>query len=287
MLESIAQQAFNGFSAGMSYALIALGLTLVFGVLHIINFAHGEFYMLGGFGVVLATTMLGAPYIIAVPLGMIAAIAVAFLVDTVTVRPVLQRRDGGNSALIGTYAASILILEAVLYTYGPAPRRIDGVIGALHIGDVVITYQRILVIVGGFILLALIHMLLKYTSLGRDLRAVAQDNFAARVIGIDVKRVRTTTFLLAAGVAGIAGALMVPISLFTPYIGQHVVIKAFVVVVIGGMGSVVGAVVAGIGIGFLEIFLRGFVIDGIAQAILMSLLIVTLLVRPQGLFKAR
>ncbi|MBS7697633.1 MULTISPECIES: branched-chain amino acid ABC transporter permease [unclassified Chelatococcus] len=287
MIEAIAQQVFNGFSAGMSYALIALGLTLVFGVLHIINFAHGEFYMLGGFGVVLATTMLGAPYVIAVPLGMIAAVAVAFLVDTVAVRPVLQRRDGGNSALIGTYAASILILEAVLYTYGPAPRRIDGVIGALHIGDVVITYQRILVIVGGFVLLFLIHALLKYTSLGRDLRAVAQDNFAAQVIGIDVKRVRTTTFLLAAGVAGIAGALMVPISLFTPYIGQHVVIKAFVVVVIGGMGSVVGAVVAGIGIGFLEIFLRGLVIDGIAQAILMSLLIVTLLVRPQGLFKAR
>lgn len=287
MVESIIQQVFNGFSAGMSYALIALGLTLVFGVLHIINFAHGEFYMMGGFGVVLATTMLGAPYILAIPLGMIAAVIVAFIVDSVAVRPVLQRRDGSNSALIGTYAASILILEAVLYTYGPAPRRIDGVLGALHIGEVVITYQRMLVIGGGIVLLAVIHTLLKYTSLGRDLRAVAQDNFAAQVIGIDVRRVRTTTFLLAAAVAGAAGALMVPISLFTPYIGQHVVIKAFVVVVIGGMGSVVGAVVAGIGIGFLEIILRGMVIDGIAQAILMSLLIVTLLVRPQGLFKAR
>ena len=286
MLESIAQQLFNGFSAGMSYALIALGLTLVFGVLHIINFAHGEFYMMGGFGVVLATTMLGVSYVVAVPLGMAAAVAVAFLVDAVAVRPILPRRDGGNSVLIGTYAASILILEVVLYTYGPAPQRIDGIIGALHIGDVVITYQRIVVIVGGFVLLVLIHMLLQYTGLGRDLRAAAQDSFAAQVIGIDVKRVRTMTFLLAAGVAGVAGALMVPISLFTPYIGQHVVIKAFVVVVIGGMGSVVGAVVVGIGIGFLEIILRGLVIDGIAQAILLSLLIVTLLVRPQGLFKA-
>lgn len=287
MLESIAQQLFNGFSAGMSYALIALGLTLVFGVLHIINFAHGEFYMVGAFGVVLATTMLGVPYVVAIPLGMVAAVAVAFVVDAVAVRPVLPRRDGANSVLIGTYAASILILEVVLYTYGPAPQRIDGIIGAFHIGDVVITYQRIVVIVGGLVLLVLIHMLLKYTSLGRDLRAAAQDSFAAQVVGIDVKRVRTTTFLLAAGVAGVAGALMVPISLFTPYIGQHVVIKAFVVVVIGGMGSVVGAVIAGIGVGFLEIFLRSLVIDGFAQAILMSLLIITLLVRPQGLFRAR
>lgn len=286
MHELIVQQIFNGFSAGMSYALIALGLTLVFGVLHIINFAHGEFYMMGAFGVVLATTMFGAPYVIAVPLGVLAATAAALMVDAVAVRPVLHRRDGGNSALLGTYAASILILEAILYAKGPAPQRVDGALGAMKVGEVVITYQRILVIAGGAILLVGIHSLLKYTSLGRDLRAVAQDHFAAQVIGIDVKRVRTVTFTLAAAVAGVAGALMVPISLFTPYIGQHVVIKAFVVVVIGGMGSVTGAVVAGIGIGFLEIILRSFMIDGIAQAILMSLLIATLLVRPQGLFKA-
>jgi branched-chain amino acid transport system permease protein len=286
MLEQILQQVFNGLSAGMSYALIALGLTLVFGVLHVINFAHGEFYMMGGLGVVGATTLLGMPYAVAVPLGVGAAVVVAFLVDRVAVRPVLDRRDGGNSALLGTYAASILILEAVLYLRGPAPHRVDGVLGSMQIADVVVTYQRLLMIGGGIILLSGIHVLLKSTNLGRDLRAVAQDGFAARVIGIDVRRVRTFTFTIAAAVAGAAGALMVPISLFTPYIGQHVVIKAFVVVVIGGMGSVTGAVVAGIGIGLLEIALRGVVVDGLAQAILMSLLIVTLLLRPQGLFKA-
>ncbi|MCO5090909.1 branched-chain amino acid ABC transporter permease [Bosea sp. (in: a-proteobacteria)] len=286
MFDLIVQQLFNGLSVGMSYALIALGLTLVFGVLHIINFAHGEFYMIGGFGVVLATTYLGASYLVAVPLGIVASVVVALIVDATAVRPVLHRRDGGNSALLGTYAAGILIQEAVLYAQGPAPQRIDGVLGAVTMGDMVFTYQRLAVIVAGIVLLLVVNETMKRTSLGRDLRAIAQDHFAAQVIGVKVKRVRSVTFLLAAALAGAAGALIVPISLFTPYIGQNVVLKAFVVVVIGGMGSVTGAVVAGIGIGLLEILLRSFVIDGIAQAILMSLLIATLLVRPQGLFKA-
>ncbi len=285
-MDLLAQQLFNGFSAGMSYALIALGLTLVFGVLHVINFAHGELYMVGGLAAVAVTAMLGLPYLLAIPLAALAAGAIAFVVDKAAVTPVVDRPDGGGSALLGTYACSILILESVLWLQGPAPVRIDGFGGALQIGPVTVTMQRIGVIVFGIVLLFAIRHFLLHTTVGRDLRAVAQDTPAARVIGIDVGRVRSITFVVAAAVAGFVGALMVPIVLFTPMMGQHVVIKAFVVVVIGGMGSVSGAIIAGIGLGLLEIALRAFLMDGIAQALLYSLLILTLLVRPQGLFRA-
>jgi branched-chain amino acid transport system permease protein len=285
-MDLLAQQVFNGFSAGMSYALIALGLTLVFGVLHVINFAHGELYMIGGLAAVALVGTLGAPYLLAVPAAGLAAAGVAWIVDKAAVSPVVERPDGGGSALLGTYACSILILEAVLWLQGPAPVRIDGIGGSLQIGPDTITLQRLAVIGAGFLLLIAIRHFLLRTSVGRDLRAVAQDGFAARVIGIDVPRVRTVTFVVAAFVAGFVGALMVPIVLFTPMMGQHIVIKAFVVVVIGGMGSVSGAIIAGIGLGFLEIVLRSFFMDGIAQALLYSLLIVALLIRPQGLFRA-
>lgn len=285
-MDLLAQQLFNGFSAGMSYALIALGLTLVFGVLHVINFAHGELYMVGGLAAVAVTTMLGAPYLLAIPVAALAAGAIAFVVDKAAVSPVVERPDGGGSALLGTYACSILILESVLWLQGPAPVRIDGIPGSLQLGPVTVTLQRVAVIGFGILLLVAIRHFLLHTTVGRDLRAVAQDTLAARVIGIDVGRVRSITFVVAAAVAGFVGALMVPIVLFTPMMGQHVVIKAFVVVVIGGMGSVSGAIIAGIGLGLLEIALRAFLMDGIAQALLYSLLILTLLVRPKGLFRA-
>jgi branched-chain amino acid transport system permease protein len=285
-MDIVAQQIFNGFSAGMSYALIALGLTLVFGVLHVINFAHGELYMIGGLSAVALGSIAGVPYLMTIPLAAIAAGAVAFVVDKAAVSPVIERTDGGGSALLGTFACSILILESVLWLQGPAPVRIDGVPGAIHLGPVTITMQRIAIISFGLLLLLAIRHFLLRTSVGRDLRAVAQDGLAARVIGVDVERVRSITFVVAAAVAGFAGALMVPIVLFTPMMGQHVVIKAFVVVVIGGMGSVSGAIIAGLALGLIEVLLRGFVMDGIAQAMIYSLLIVMLLVRPQGLFKA-
>lgn len=285
-MDLLAQQIFNGFSAGMGYALIALGLTLVFGVLHVINFAHGELYMIGGLAAVALAGMFGVPYLLAIPFAALAAGAVALVVDKAAVSPVVDRPDGGGSALLGTYACSILILETVLWLQGPAPIRIDGIPGSLQIGPVTVTLQRIAVIGFGLLMLLAIRHFLLHTAVGRDLRAVSQDSLAARVIGVDVSRVRTITFVTAALVAGLVGALMVPIVLFTPMMGQHVVIKAFVVVVIGGMGSVSGAIIAGIGLGFIEIALRGFLMDGIAQALLYSLLIITLLIRPQGLFRA-
>lgn len=283
MWEIWVQQLFNGLSAGMAYALVALGLTLIFGVLHVINFAHGEFYLMGGLGLVLLVQMAGLPYPVAILGAVIVAAAVSWIVDRVVVRDVVDRPGGFSTVLLATYAVSLLVSQAVFFTWGSAPQRIDGIPGILEVGGVTITYQRLVVIFAGMVVLVVLDLVLRRSTLGRETRAVAQDAFAAKAIGIDVRRVRTATFVISGAIAGLAGALLTPISLFSPHMGEAVLIKAFVVVVIGGMGNVGGAVVAGISLGLLEAILGRFIAPGFALALIYSLLVAILLVRPNGL----
>lgn len=283
MWEIWVQQLFNGLSAGMAYALVALGLTLIFGVLHVINFAHGEFYLMGGLGLVVIVQATGIPYPVAVLGAVIVAAAVSWIVDRVVVRDVVDRPGGFSTVLLATYAVSLLVSQAVFFTWGSAPQRVDGIPGILEIGGVTITYQRLVVVFAGMAVLVVLDLVLRRSALGRETRAVAQDAFAARVVGIDVRRVRTVTFVISGAIAGLAGALLTPISLFSPHMGEAVLIKAFVVVVIGGMGNVGGAVVAGVSLGLLEAILGRFIAPGFALALIYSLLVAVLLVRPNGL----
>lgn len=285
-MELVAQQILNGTSAGMGYALIALGLTLIFGVLHVINFSHGELYMLGGLGVVIAIGQAGWPYAVAVPAAVLMVAFAGWFIDRVAVRPLVDRPEGLSSVLVATYAVSLLIFHSVFFTWGASPYRVAGVPGSVEIGPLIITGQRMLVIGVGLALVVAIELVLRRTRFGFELRAVAQSAFAARAVGIDVARVGSWTFIVAAGLAGIAGALLAPIVLYSPLMGHHVIIKAFVVVVIGGMGSIVGAVVCGLLLGIFEALLTGIMDSGLALAVIYSLMIVTLLVRPQGLFPA-
>ena len=284
MLDLILQQLTNGLALGMSYALVALGLTMVFGVLHIINFAHGEFYMLGAAGAVLLPLKGGLPYGAAVPVAVTGVALVAWIVDRVTVRPVLDNRDGATTVLLTTFAVSLLLEHGVLGTLGPAPVRVEGLDGTLSIGPVALTLQRVLVIGVGIVLLVALELVLRRTVLGKRIRAVAQSPFASRVVGIPIDSVRTVTFVGAAALAGLAGCLLAPIVLFTPVMGQHVIISAFVIVVVGGMGNVAGAVVCGIVLGVLEALASIVMPQEIGSAVIYALLLVMLLVRPQGLF---
>ena len=284
MLDLLLQQTVNGLTQGMAYALVALGLTMIFGVLHVINFAQGELYMLGGLVAVVATSMLGLPYAAAIPLAIVAVVAVAAVVDRVAVRPVLPQKDGPSTVLLSTFALSLLIHQGVLTAWGPNPARVEGVAGSVSLGPVVVTGDRLLVLAAGLVILFAIEFALRRTALGRRVRAVAQSEFAARVVGIDVARVRTLTFLGAAGVSGVAGALMAPVSLFTPSMGQHTIITAFVVVVIGGMGNATGAVVCGLALGVLEALASTVMPQDLGTAAIYGLLLVSLLIRPTGLF---
>lgn len=287
MLELLSQQFVNGLTQGVAYAFVALGLTMIFGVLHVVNFAQGEFYMLGGLVAVVLVRTLGVPYLAGVPLAIAAVVIVAWVVDRLAVGPVLDERDGNSMVLLTTFAFSLLILHTVLGAWGPTPVRIDGIRGGFQLGPVYISAQRLLVLAAGVAALAAIEFVLRRTIIGKQIRALAQSPFAASVVGINVPLVRTVTFLGAAGLAGFAGALLIPVTLFTPTMGQHVIINAFVIVVIGGMGNAFGAVTCGLLLGILQSYASTFLPQEVGNALIYALLLAALLVRPQGLFSGR
>lgn len=284
MLDLLLQQIANGLSTGMVYAIIALGLTLIFGVLHVINFAHGELYMVGGLVSVLLTTQLGVPYAVTLLPAAFAVALVALIVDRIAVRPVMASADGESLVLITTFAVGILIHQGVLARIGPAPITSPGLPGVVTIGPVALTTQRLFILGCGLGLVVVLETVLRRTRFGRSLRAIAQSGFAARVVGIDVARVRQITFCAAAALAGLAGALIAPVVTFNANMGQHAVINAFVIVVIGTMGNISGALVCGILLGVVEALSSIFLPQEVASACIYSLLLLTLLLRSNGLF---
>jgi len=287
----LVQQFVNGLSVGCGYALIALGLTLAFGVLHIINFGHGEIVMLGALSAVIAQSRFGLPYLAALPLAALVGVAAGWLFNGLAVQPMMARAEGRTDVLLTTFAVGVLTYQVVLSVWGPAPARVDGIAGALRFGsgsgELALSAQRLFVMGASLVTLFALRWVLRATRFGVEMRAVAQSDAAARIVGIDVRRVGARTFWLASGIAGFGGALLAPITSYSPMLGQAVLIKAFVIVVIGGLGSVSGAVGCALAVGVLEAML-GLVMDQeMATALVYSLMVLVLLVRPQGLAGAR
>ncbi len=287
MAEVLVQQLLNGLSTGFGYALIALGLTLAFGVLHIINFGHGEVVMLGALTVVIATTKFGLPYLAALPLAALVGAVVGWVFNAVAVKPLLARAEGRTDILLTTFAVGVLFFQVVLSVWGPAPARVDGVAGRVELFGVGLTAQRLFIMAASIAALWALERLARTTRLGVEMRAVAQSEHAARVVGIDVAAVGTRTFLLAAAIAGFGGALLAPITSYAPTLGQAVLIKAFVIVVMGGLGSTTGVVLCALGVGMLEAMLGMVVEESVAAGSVYALMLAMLLVRPQGLLGAR
>ncbi|MDQ2763933.1 MAG: branched-chain amino acid ABC transporter permease, partial [Pseudomonadota bacterium] len=250
--------------------------------LHVINFAHGEVFMVGALTALLATRA-GVPYAMALPLALVAGVVLGIALDWVCVRPLLARGGDKTEVLLSTFAASILVYEGVLLGYGSEPAEVSGVNGLLSLGPVVLSWQRIFILATGIVVLVALEQVLKRTRFGVQMRAVAQNPFAASVVGIRLRRINSVTFVLAAAIAALAGALLAPAIFFSPGMGQAIMIKAFVVVVMGGLGSVRGAVIFGLLLGVFEALAGGFLSEGFAAVAVYALMLVTLLVRPTGL----
>lgn len=287
MSDALFQQIVNGLSVGFGYALIALGLTLAFGVLHVINFGHGEVVMLGALTVVIATTKLGLPYLIALPIAALIGALVGWVFNGLAVAPLLPREGGRTDILLTTFAMGVLAYQVVLSVWGPAPARVDGLQGRFEIAGVALTAQRLFIIGASIATLFALEQLARRTRFGVELRAVAQSEHAARVVGIDVKRLGSRAFILAAAIAGFGGGLLAPITSYSPSLGQAVLIKAFVIVVMGGLGSALGAVVCALGVGVIEAMLGLYFDESVATGSVYGLMLLTLLLRPQGLLGAR
>jgi branched-chain amino acid transport system permease protein len=276
----VLQQLINGVTIGAVYALIAVGLTLVFGILDVINFAHGEFYMLGAFITYSLTRALGLHYFAALGLAVAGAAVAGLLAERLTVRPLQGRHM--FSVVLSTLGLSIFLQNAALLFWGPSPREIDLAWGSgpVVVGPVVVSRLRLVALLTGAALIA---------GLGLAMRAVARNRDAAALMGVDVGRVYALTFAMGSGLAGVAGGLLGAMFTVEPSMGEWAVVKAFCVVIMGGMGNVPGAVIGGVILGAAESLGAGFLPGGTSykDGIGYAILILVLLFRPQGLFGSR
>jgi len=278
------QQIANGIALGSVYSLIALGLTLVYGVLKIPNFAHGALYMGGAYITYTMVTAVGAPY----PLAIVASVLALFLMGAAVERVAFRPLEGSSPVHYMIVALGVLFFFEGLadMVWGPEFRRLPTPLdGVVEVAGVTITEQRVLVILAAVATMAALHFFLKRTFLGMTIEAMAQDRDGALLVGIDTGRVSLMTVAISAGLAAVAGSLIAPIVLVSPNMGQVVTLKAFVIVIVGGMGSVPGAILGGFVLALAETFAGTYFAFAFSELIAFALLVVVLAVRPTGLFR--
>jgi branched-chain amino acid transport system permease protein len=281
----LAQTVVNGLMVGMIYVLMAIGFTMVFGIMRIVNFAHGEFYMIGAF---LFAVLYGSNDVPLV-LSAVLAIAATALLGLVMERVVFRRFRGNElNGMIASVGIALIIQNSALLIWGSSPRTVPPVIsGVLSVGGVVFPWSRLVVIIGAIAAVVLLNLLVAHTRIGRAMRAVAQDAEIAQVQGIRVEIIFPVAFVLGVSLAAFAGVLMAPVLSVSPFIGLAPTLKAFVIVVIGGLGSVPGAVAGGLLIGLIESFAGTFFSASLAEILQFLVVIAVVLLRPQGLLGRR
>ena len=279
------QLTLNGITLGLLYALIAVGLSLIFGVMEIINFAHGEFLMLGAFAMAFALPVVGLLYWPALAVSIV-AIALFGLVVYELLLSRLKPDEFERSILV-TLGLSIIAMHLVQYFFTANPRLVDTQFGfeGVEIGAIRITWTRVIAAAVAAAAFAGLYVVLRHTQFGRAMRAIAQNREAALMVGIRPRTVARNAVVLAAGLCGLAGAAIAPIQLVTPYMGQFLIFKAFALVIIGGLGDIAGAIAAAVGLGLIESWIGGFFTVAWQEAAVFIIMIGVLFVRPDGLFK--
>ena len=294
-------QVINGVIFGLIYALIALGLTLVFSIMRVVNFSHGEFYMLGGYAlyaltagaVTLFSIPLTLPTIVGLPLAMVAVAIFGILVERGLLRPVYTARMDRPEeyAIILTFGLSLFLQYGALTTVGPYEMTPGSFWeGSKHIiGDLYLGGDRLFAACTSVFLIGATLFFIYGTWTGRALMATAQNRVGSTIVGINTVRMNITAMALAGLLAGAAGALLAPVFLVYPDVGQIPVIKAFVIIVLGGMGSIPGAVIAAVILGLVESLGSVYLSVAYRDVFAFLVLIGVLLFRPHGLLgqKAR
>lgn len=277
------QQLVNGIALGSVYALVALGLTLVYGVLKVPNFAHGALYTAGAYVAFVVLTSFGYGYVLAV----VAAIVVVALLGAAMERVVFRPLEGKSPvhAMIAALGVLFFLEGTADVIWGPdfrqVPTPLDGVVS---VAGVNITEQRLLVVIAAVMTMVGLYALLKRTLVGMSIEAMAQDREGALLVGIDTRRVALITFALSGALAAVAGSLIAPLVLVFPTMGAVIVLKAFVIVILGGMGSVPGAIVGGYLLALAETMAGTYVAFAFSELIAFAMLVLVLVVKPTGLF---
>lgn len=275
------QTIIGGFTLGSQYALMALGFSLIFGILGVINFAHGAFYVLGGYIAYASVTSLGLPFFVAVLIAFLGAGLVGYLFELIVIEP---RVDDHYATIILTLGLSLLLATVVLYIFGPqSPLFQFPVSGVLRIGQLFLPLPRLIIIGVGVVVIGLTWAILFLTDLGRALRALADDREMARVQGMRPKVLFPLAFGLSTGLAGLTGALVTPVFALAPFVGERVLLVSFVAVILGGLTSLPGAILAAFIVGMIESVAGVYIGGSIAPLLMFVLIMLVLVFRPSGL----
>ena len=273
----------NGLLLGGIYALISIGLTLIFGVVRVINFAHGEFLMLSMYITYFSYTFLGMnPYlslVVGVPLMFLAGMAI----DQLIIRPL--RDAPAYMQVFATVGLSIVLLNLALFLFTGDYQSIHMAFAekTFRLGSLSLSYAKLVIFFSSILVSIGLFLLLQYTNIGKQIRAIAQDRMAAKLMGINLNRIYMLTFGIGTALVAIAGGLILPVYYVFPSVGVYFVLTAFVVVVLGGMGNMVGALLGGFIIGITD-SLSGYYIDpSLKEVVSFIIFLIVLLIRPSGL----
>jgi len=286
----------NGLIFGLFYALMAVGLAMIFGVLKVVNFAHGEFYMVGAYTYVLCAMKLGVSPWLALPMAAVAGAALGALVERLLMRPLYAGYGSWSImkdeyAVVVTFGLSLLLVNLVDKIVGPYPFRGPALIetSRFAVGPIMLNGQKLIAAGISVALLVGLAVFIKRSLWGRQIQAVAQNRLGASLAGIDATRVTALIFAISGLLAALAGALLAPLINPSPDVGAFPAIKSYVIVVLGGMGSIWGAMISALLLGVLESFFAVYVSYDYRDAFGLLILILVLIFRPQGLIgeKAR
>ena len=281
------QQIVNGLFLGSIYALFALGYTLVFGVLDILNLAHQAVFMVCAYAALVLVVHLHMPMVAAFPVAVLLGGLLGMLVDRIAFRPLRGRSDSNIAGLISSIALATILEAGVAQVFGPDVERFPfGTVPtrSLRLGDAVVSELQIIIIAIALLMLAGLTWLLRRTRLGRRIRAVAESPKAARVLGVDVDRIISASFFVSSALGAAAGVLFgLAFNNVAPDMGRSVELKGLAVIVLGGMGSMPGAALAGLALGLLEVFTVAWIGSSYRDAVAFGVLFLVLVLRPRGL----
>jgi branched-chain amino acid transport system permease protein len=284
----------NGLIIGLFYALMAVGLTLIFGILKVVNFAHGEFYMIGAYTYTLAALKLGLDPWLTLPLALLAGAMIGWLTERALMRPLYSGYASWSVmkdeyAVVVTFALSLLLINLVDKVVGPYPQRGPALVDIprMAIGPIMLSGQKLIATGVSIAMIVGLALFLRRSFWGRQIQAVAQNRLGASLAGIDTARASSLVFALSGALAALSGALLAPIINASPDVGAFPAIKSYVIVVLGGMGSIVGSIAASLLLGVMESFGAVYISYDYRDTFGLVILMLVLIFRPQGLFGER
>ena len=283
-MDQLLQHVLNATILGGTYALLGIGLTLIFGIMRVVNFTHGELYTFGAYMLFMFVMTLGTNFFVGLLLAMVLGVMLGALIEVVLLRPI--RGADIDTTMLVMIGAWIALQNLEQLTWSGIAKSITAPFPAepLVIGPVSVLWSRVFVFVVAILLIVSAHLLIHRTRLGKAMRATFQDRETAALMGVKINRIYTATFALGSGLAAAAGALLGPIFVVYPTMGDMAALKSFAIVILGGLGNFWGAALGGFILAFVEEFGAGYVSSGYRDAMGFVLIIIILLLRPTGLF---